>query len=249
MINWREKIIPLHFKEHLQKTNGHLWKYGLFIPINVLQCSLQVTQLTTHLCFLAAIPSSLSCHHQKTSAPPQPDQKPTQVCGTEPPKGQSLHSIGFFSKSTFFLKVLNYIQPNSTLKTFSNPLCPILLPCFCDFIHLALYTYLPAILWWGFCTLSFAPAWWNQPYKPTAITNNRCAPVLRLGRTEQGVQNTILKEVHIQAQKKTKPERKENGGQHKQKQVNAISNIKCSKLKKRQISYPFIPNSLKISPF
>ena len=55
MINWKEKIIPLHFKEHLQKTNGHLWKYGLFIPINVFQCSLWVTQLTTHLCFFAAI--------------------------------------------------------------------------------------------------------------------------------------------------------------------------------------------------
>ena len=65
MINWREKIIPLHFKEHLQKTNGHLWKYGLFIPINVFQCSLWVTQLTTHLCFFAAvIPSPLSCRHQ-----------------------------------------------------------------------------------------------------------------------------------------------------------------------------------------
>lgn len=64
MINWREKIIPLYFKEHLQKTNGHLWKYGLFIPINVFQCSLWVTQLTTPLCFFAAvIQNPLSCCH------------------------------------------------------------------------------------------------------------------------------------------------------------------------------------------
>lgn len=52
------------FQEHLQKTNGHLWKYGLFIPINVFQCSLWVTQLTTPLCFFAAvIQNPLSCCH------------------------------------------------------------------------------------------------------------------------------------------------------------------------------------------
>lgn len=115
-------------------------------------------------------------------------------------KGTESSLRRFFLKIYFFfLKVLNYIQPNSTLKTLSNPLFPILLPCFCDFIHLTLYTYLLAFLWWGFCTLSFVLAWWNQPYKPTAITNNCCAPVLHLGRTEQGVQNTILKKVYIQA--------------------------------------------------
>lgn len=122
MINWREKIIPLHFKEHLQKTNGHLWKYGLFMPINVFQCSLWVTQLTTHLCFFATIiPSPLSCHHQlKIFCFAMARSKAHSYLWDWVLQGTGALLCEFLFTIQFSPEILNCTLPNSTLTTFSK---------------------------------------------------------------------------------------------------------------------------------